>query len=100
MNRVNQRRIDPNTHIVYNLESNIPQDANIRKRLVQKFGDDKEIFKERIRRYNAKIGPVLEYYKLHTKVVHIDASQSLQQVQDQIENAVNALYHSNNTKDS
>jgi len=61
--RAKYRRVDPVTHIPYNLKVYPPQDEAIRKRLVSRFGDEEQFFRERLRRYHTRLEPVAEFYK-------------------------------------
>jgi len=83
--RAKYRRVDPKTHLVYNLKEKVPQDEEIKKRLIIKFGDDEIHFKQRITRYKQRILPILDFYRTKGVLIsHIDGSKSQEEIFTQI----------------
>lgn len=72
------RRVDPVTHLVYNLESDvIPEE--ILGRLVRRFGDEEDLFRQRLGRYRSRLESIAQHYsRLGVRVSSVDGRGSVQ----------------------
>lgn len=80
LKRVTNRRIDPVSGETYHLINNPPKDEHVRKRLICRIGDTKELFLARLKRYKERHEPVISFYEKMDLVRRIDAGKSMEEV--------------------
>ena len=77
INRLSDRRIDPETGRIYNLnlEGDHP-DPDLEVRLVQRNDDRPEIIKQRLSTYNAETLPVIEQYREMGQLIEVNGARA------------------------
>ena len=77
INRLSDRRIDPETGRIYNLnlEGDHP-DPDLEVRLVQRNDDRPEIIKQRLSTYNAETLPVIEQYREMEQLIEVNGARA------------------------
>jgi adenylate kinase len=63
VDRLTGRRVDPETGDNYHVEFDMPEDDEVRERLVQREDDTEETVRERLRVYRENTEPVVEHYR-------------------------------------
>jgi len=63
MQRVGKRRVDPETGVVYNIETNPPADEEVAARLVQASNETEQVLNLRYQIWNDAIQRVEDSYK-------------------------------------
>jgi adenylate kinase len=86
--RLTGRRVDPETGDNYHVEFNMPDDPEVRERLVQREDDTEETVRERLRVYEENTAPVVEFYREHGGVVGVDGEGTPDEVYDRVERVV------------
>ncbi len=88
MERVIHRRVDPITKETHDLLK--VREETVKKRLIQRLSDSKEMIKARMKRYEKRIEPIICYYKIEQQVQYfaIDAMQPVEQVLHQFAQAI------------
>lgn len=86
--RLTGRRLDPETDDIYHVEFNMPDDEEVRDRLVQRDDDTREAVKNRLDVFDEETQPVINYYEDRDDFVEINGEQSLEAVWKDIEAAV------------
>ncbi len=87
--RLTGRRVDPETGENYHVEFNMPEDSEVRERLVQREDDRREAVENRLDVFEANTEPVIERYREHDGFVEIDGEQApadvWQTIQDELD---------------
>jgi adenylate kinase len=86
--RLTGRRVDPETGDNYHVEFDMPDDPDIRERLVQREDDTEETVRERLRVYEENTAPVVEFYRTHGGVVDVDGQGTPDGVYDRLRSVV------------
>ncbi|WP_435175911.1 adenylate kinase [Halorussus sp. AFM4] len=86
--RLTGRRLDPETGDIYHVEFNMPDDEEVRQRLVQREDDTEETVRERIRVYQENTEPVIEFYEEEGDLIRIDGEQTPDEVWDDVKSAI------------
>lgn len=84
--RIGERRLDPVTGRVYNLKTNLPQDAEILARLVKRCDDDEAVVRERLRVYEKHMPAVWQVFEGDgVRIAEVDTKGcSIDQVLDRV----------------
>lgn len=82
--RLTGRRMDPETGDIYHTEFNMPDDDEIRERLVQRDDDTEDVVRERLRVYEDNTAPVIEHYREEGSLVEVDGEADPDTVFDRI----------------
>lgn len=88
--RLTGRRVDPETGDNYHVEFNMPDDEEIKERLVQRDDDTREAVENRLDVFEANTAPVIEQYEDHAGFVKIDGEQTPDEVWADINAAIQA----------
>lgn len=88
--RLTGRRVDPETGDNYHVEFNMPDDEEIKERLVQRDDDTREAVENRLDVFEANTAPVIEQYQDHAGFVEIDGEQTPDEVWADINAAIQA----------
>ncbi len=88
--RLTGRRVDPETGDNYHVEFNMPDDEEIRERLVQRDDDTREAVENRLDVFEENTAPVIEQYADHDGFVEIDGEQTPAEVWADIDAAIQA----------
>lgn len=88
IDRLTGRRVDPETGDNYHVEFNMPDDEEVRERLVQREDDNRESVENRLDVFEDNTAPVIEYYEDREEFVAIDGEQSLEDVWADIDSAI------------
>ena len=80
VHRLTGRRVDPETGDNYHVEFNMPDDEEVRERLVQRDDDTEDTVRERLRVYRENTEPVVEHYREEGVLVEIDGEQTPDEV--------------------
>ncbi|NEU55856.1 adenylate kinase [Halorussus sp. MSC15.2] len=88
--RLTGRRLDPETGDIYHVEFDMPDDEEVRERLVQREDDTEETVRERIRVYEENTEPVVEFYDEEGDLVRIDGEQTPDEVWEDVKDAIEA----------
>ncbi|PSQ45269.1 adenylate kinase [Halobacteriales archaeon SW_6_65_15] len=86
--RLTGRRLDPETGDIYHVEFDMPDDEEVRDRLVQREDDTEETVRDRIQVYRENTEPVIEFYEEQGELVRIDGEQSPDEVWDDVKDAI------------
>jgi adenylate kinase len=86
--RLTGRRVDPETGENYHVEFDMPDDPEVRDRLVQRDDDNEESVRNRLAVFDDKTAPVIANYDSHDGFVSIDGEQSPNDVWADIRDAV------------
>ncbi|NHN59838.1 MULTISPECIES: adenylate kinase [Halorussus] len=86
--RLTGRRLDPETGDIYHVEFDMPDDEDVRERLVQREDDTEETVRERIRVYQENTEPVIEFYEEEGDLIRIDGEQTPDEVWDDVKSAI------------
>lgn len=77
ISRMSDRRIDPETGHIYNLNLEGDHPApDVLVRLVQRDDDRPEIIKQRLATYHADTEPVIEYYRQHGQLIEVNGARA------------------------
>jgi len=76
VDRLTGRRMDPETGDIYHTEFNMPDDEEVRDRLVQRDDDTEETVRERLRVFEENTQPVIDHYEETGDLVRIDGEQT------------------------
>ncbi|NUE03467.1 adenylate kinase [Halorubraceae archaeon YAN] len=82
--RLTGRRMDPETGDIYHTEFNMPDDDEVRERLVQRDDDTEDVVRERLRVYEDNTAPVIEHYREEGSLVEVDGEADPDTVFDRI----------------
>ncbi len=88
VDRLTGRRMDPETGDIYHVEFNMPDDEEIRGRLVQRDDDTEETVRERLRVFEENTQPVIDHYEETGELVRIDGEQTPDEVREDLESAI------------
>ena len=95
LRRITGRRICPVCQTIYNVYVNPPSREGLcdveGAELVQRPDDTEEIFKERIRAYEALTAPVIEHYRLLGRFAEVDGDRPIAEITASIVAAVERL---------
>lgn len=91
--RICDRRIDPLTRKTYHLKHDPPPtyDVRLMRRLVQRLGDDRDTFNQRLQKHRTQTEPLLKFYESNLgkeRIRVIDATLDREQVFHQICTAI------------
>jgi len=89
--RLTGRRLDPETGEIYHAEFNMPDDEDVRDRLIQRDDDTEETVRERLRVFEENTAPVIEFYATFDEFVEIDGEGSPDDVFERIEAAIEGV---------
>ena len=88
VDRLTGRRVDPETGENYHVEFNMPDDPEVRDRLVQREDDNEESVRNRLDVFDENTAPVIDHYQDHEGFVTIDGEQTPDEVRDDIKSAI------------
>ncbi len=88
--RLTGRRVDPETGDNYHVEFNMPDDEDVRERLIQRDDDTREAVENRLDVFEENTAPVIEQYQDHNGFVEIDGEQTPDDVWADIDAAIQA----------
>lgn len=88
IDRLTGRRVDPETGENYHVEFNMPDDEEVRERLVQREDDNRESVENRLDVFEENTAPVIEYYEGREEFVEIDGEQAPDGVWADINSAI------------
>ncbi|CAI50546.1 adenylate kinase [Natronomonas pharaonis DSM 2160] len=88
VDRLTGRRMDPETGDIYHTEFNMPDDEEVRERLVQRDDDTEETVNERLDVFDENTQPVIDYYEDEGELVRIDGEASPDEVWDDLQAAI------------
>ena len=88
VDRLTGRRMDPETGDIYHVTFNMPDDEEIRERLVQRDDDTEETVRERLRVFEENTQPMIDHYEESGELVRIDGEQTPDEVQKDLESAI------------
>jgi len=88
LRRLTGRRVDPETGDVYHTEFDMPDDEEVRDRLVQREDDTEETARERLNVFEENTQPVVDYFETEGTLVRIDGEQSPDGVWADVEAAI------------
>ncbi|MFC7114397.1 adenylate kinase [Natronoarchaeum sp. GCM10025703] len=83
--RLTGRRMDPETGDIYHTEFDMPDDEEIRERLVQREDDTEETVRERLRVFEENTQPVIDHYEDEGDLVRIDGEGTPDEVWEAVE---------------
>ena len=86
--RLTGRRMDPETGDIYHTEFNMPDDEEVRERLVQRDDDSEDTVRERLRVFDENTASVIEHYDEEGRLVRIDGEQSPDEVWTDLKAAI------------
>lgn len=86
--RLAGRRIDPETDQNYHVEFDMPDDPEIRDRLVQREDDAPEKIERRLEVYDEETAPVVEFYRGRNEFIEIDGNGTPDEVWAEIKQAL------------
>ena len=86
MRRLQNRRIDPETGTVYNMEMAPPADELVKARLTELVEDRESTVKERVKHYNQQQHHIEEAYK--DMLFTVQADQPIEQVTEVISDVI------------
>ena len=86
--RLTGRRVDPETGENYHVEFDMPDDPDVRERLVQREDDDVESVRNRLDVFDENTAPVIDHYRDHDGFVAIDGEGSPDEVWEDIRAAI------------
>ncbi len=89
--RLTGRRVDPETGDNYHVEFNMPEDEEIRERLIQRDDDTREAVENRLDVFADNTAPVIAQYQNHDGFVEIDGEQTPDGVWADIDAAIQAV---------
>lgn len=86
--RISGRRVCEDCGKMYHVKYNPPEKKGICSKcsgkLVQRVDDEPEHVKKRLEVYNEQTSPLIGYYEKQGKLIHIDASKSIEEVSEKI----------------
>ncbi len=88
IDRLTGRRLDPETDEIYHVDFNMPDDPEIRERLIQREDDEREAVENRLDVFEENTVPVIEYYEDRDDFVAIDGEQAPDGVWEDIQTAI------------
>ncbi len=88
LRRLTGRRVDPETGENYHVEFDMPDDEEVRERLVQREDDTEDVARERIRVYEDNTAPVVERYDESGDLVRIDGERPPDEVWADVRTAI------------
>ncbi len=88
VDRLTGRRVDPETGENYHVEFDMPDDEEVRERLIQRDDDEEDTVRERLRVFEENTQPVIDHYEGREEFVRIDGEQPPEEVWADIERAV------------
>lgn len=88
VDRLTGRRMDPETGDIYHTEFNMPDDEEIRDRLVQRDDDTEETVRERLRVFEENTQPVIDHYEETGELVRIDGEGTPEEVWEALSEAI------------
>ncbi|MEF8778927.1 MAG: adenylate kinase [Natronomonas sp.] len=86
--RLTGRRMDPETGDIYHTEFNMPDDEEVKERLVQRDDDTEETVRERLRVFEENTQPVIDHYEETGDLVRIDGEQTPEEVWEELKAAI------------
>ncbi len=88
--RLTGRRVDPETGENYHVEFDMPEDEEVRERLVQREDDAREAVGNRLDVFEENTAPVIDHYRDHDGFVEIDGEQPPEMVWEDIRDAIDS----------
>ncbi len=88
LRRLTGRRVDPETGDTYHTEFDMPDDEEVRERLVQREDDTEETARERLSVFEENTQPVVDHFEAEGTLVRIDGEQSPDEVWADVEAAI------------
>jgi adenylate kinase len=85
VHRLTGRRVDPETGENYHVEYNMPDDPEVRDRLVQRDDDTEETVRERLEVYEENTAPVIDFYEERGLVERVDGDRSPDEVWEDLD---------------
>lgn len=86
--RLTGRRVDPETGDNYHTEFNMPDDDEVRERLIQRDDDEEDVVRERLRVYEENTEPVIEHYRESGELVEVDGQGSPDEVFERLADVI------------
>ena len=92
LRRVNNRKIDPNTNIIYHMEDNPPppNDKKLNERLIDVTEPSNEEVKNKLKDYDIEFPKILSYINLFRNLKKINKI-NLEEIENEIENIMNDI---------
>lgn len=87
--RLEARRLDPKTGMIYNLITDMPPKGVSLKSLIQREDDKPDAIKERLKLYRKRTLPLIKKLEKDTKVVKINGEEHIEKIREEIERIVN-----------
>lgn len=87
--RLEARREDPDTGMIYNLITELPPKNVDVNKLVQRDDDKPEAIRERLRLYRERTEPLVAILKKETNVAEVDGERPVQKIAEDIERLIN-----------
>jgi adenylate kinase len=84
--RLNNRRIDPQTGVYYNLEIQPPKDESVASRLIELYEDKDEVVKKRVQVWNNQVSNIEEAFK--NMLLNVQSDKPVDQVTELICEAI------------
>ncbi|MFC7072480.1 adenylate kinase [Halovenus rubra] len=88
LDRLTGRRVDPETGDNYHVKYDMPDDEEVRERLIQREDDTQEAAENRLDVFDENTKPVIESYHDQSEFVEIDGEQSPDDVWTDIKQAI------------
>ena len=88
--RLSNRRTDPETGAIYHLEFNPPPDSLPASRLVRRSDDEPAAIRHRLQIYHDETHPVEAYLRAHVRFFEVDGTGPLEAVEARITEAITA----------
>ena len=86
--RLAGRRVDPETGDNYHVEFDMPDDPEVRDRLVQREDDQEDVVRERLRVYEENTEAVIERYRESGELVEVDGEGTPDEVFERLRSVV------------
>jgi len=90
VDRLTGRRVDPETGDNYHVEFNMPDDEDVRERLIQRDDDEEDVVRDRLEVYTENTEPVIEQYRETGELVEVDGEGSPEEVFERLTDALDA----------
>lgn len=89
--RLSSRRIDPQTHEIYNLITNPPPPSMDISKLLHREDDTEPVIKKRLDSYRSTTEPLVERLKNEEKLIEIDGMKSIDDIFSEISDKIAPL---------
>ncbi|QKY21377.1 adenylate kinase [Halolamina sp. CBA1230] len=86
--RLTGRRVDPETGENYHVKFDMPEDEEVRERLVQRDDDEEDVVRERLEVYEENTEPVIEHYREGGDLIEVDGEGAPEDVFERLTDAI------------